>query len=124
MLVEAGVIEARVQNWAFHHTSLCSRGAGLGEKTVPFDDPRRRSWKRLLLLTWGLKEVVPPSTGHRRKGIWSFWLEGTPMDMDENDVDFWRSWESQSVQDLSLALPDEWLMFFPINIAPELVMII
>ena len=39
--------------------------------------------------------------------------------MDENDDEEWRSWESKPVDDLSLALPDEWPLFFPIKIAPE-----
>ncbi len=57
--------------------------------------------------------------GKKLESIWSFWTEGTSMDMDENDDEVWRSWSSEPVSNLDLVLPDEWHRFYPVEIHPD-----
>jgi hypothetical protein len=59
--------------------------------------------------------------GSREGGVWSFWTEGTSMDLDENDDEVWRSWSSQPVARLEDVLPKDWPLFHPIEIHPDLV---
>ena len=59
--------------------------------------------------------------GRKSEGVWSFWTEGTSMDLDENDDEVWRSWSSEPVSSLDLVLPKDWLMFYPLKIHPEFV---
>ena len=46
-------------------------------------------------------------------GTWTFWLEGTHMDWDENDEEIWRSYTTEPVPDFLAALPDNWWMWCP-----------
>ena len=39
--------------------------------------------------------------GRRAGGVWSFWQEGSSMDLDENDDEVWREWSSDPVPDLA-----------------------
>ena len=59
--------------------------------------------------------------GKKSKSVWSFWTEGTSMDMDENDDEVWRSWSSEPVSSLDLVVPKDWLMFHPSKIHPDFV---
>ncbi len=59
--------------------------------------------------------------GSQSEGVWSFWTEGTSMDLDENDDEIWRSWSSEPVSSLDLVVPKDWLMFHPSKIHPEFV---
>ena len=42
--------------------------------------------------------------GKMSESVWSFWTEGTSMDLDENDDEVWRSWSSEPVSGCSLPL--------------------
>ncbi len=57
--------------------------------------------------------------GIRSDGAWSFWTEGTSIDLDENDREVWRSWSSERVSSLDLVLPKDWPVFYPIKIHPD-----
>jgi hypothetical protein len=59
--------------------------------------------------------------GGQSEGVWSFWTEGTSMDLDENDDEIWRSWSSEPVSSLDLLLPKEWPLFHPSKIHPDFV---
>jgi hypothetical protein len=59
--------------------------------------------------------------GSHLKGVWTFWTEGTSMDLDENDDEVWRSWSSEPVTNLELALPNDWPLFHPVEIHPDFV---
>jgi hypothetical protein len=59
--------------------------------------------------------------GRQTDGVWSFWTEGTSMDLDENDEGVWRSSSSEPVDELDLVVPVDWLMFRPVTIHPEFV---
>jgi hypothetical protein len=74
---------------------------------------------KVLIADMGVEGGGARIYGRQRDGIWSFWLEGTSIDLDENDDEIWRSWESQPVQDLSLALPNERPLFYPSRLNPE-----
>jgi hypothetical protein len=56
--------------------------------------------------------------GRESGGTWSFWKEGSSMDLDENDDEIWRAWSSDPVPDLGLLLPEEWPLFHPLSIHP------
>ena len=57
--------------------------------------------------------------GSQSHGVWSFWIEGSSMDLDENDDEVWRSWSSEPVSNLDLVVPKDWPNFSPSNIHPE-----
>ncbi len=59
--------------------------------------------------------------GGQAEGVWSFWTEGTTIDLDENDHEIWRSWSSQPVSALELVLPRDWPIFYPSTIHPDFV---
>jgi hypothetical protein len=42
--------------------------------------------------------------GRQSEGVWTFWNEGTSMDLDESDDEIWRSWSSEPVNSLDLLL--------------------
>jgi hypothetical protein len=54
--------------------------------------------------------------GIEQPGGWVFWQEGISMHLDENDDEDWRPWRSEPVSDLSKALPDIWLLMYPLLI--------
>ncbi len=74
---------------------------------------------KVLIADLGLEGGGATIYGRQQHGTWFFWLEGTSMDLDENDDEIWRSWSSQPVQDLSLVLPKEWPLFYPSKLNPE-----
>ena len=55
--------------------------------------------------------------GRQADGSWSFWQEGSSVDFA--DEEFSRSWTSEPVPDLGLALPDEWPLFYAVKIHPD-----
>jgi hypothetical protein len=59
--------------------------------------------------------------GIQSQGVWTFWTEGTSMDLDENDDEIWRSWSSEPVSSLDLVLPKDWPLFHPIEVHPDFV---
>ena len=59
--------------------------------------------------------------GRNSEGVWTFWSEGTSMDLDENDDEIWRSWSPEPVSSLDLVVPKDWLMFHPSMIHPDFV---
>jgi hypothetical protein len=59
--------------------------------------------------------------GRRVDGVWSFWQEGSSMNLDENDDEVWRGWSTDPVPELSLALPGQWWKMCPTEVHPEFV---
>jgi hypothetical protein len=57
--------------------------------------------------------------GHQVSGAWTFWQEGTSMFLDDNDDEDWRSWTSEPVSELSLALPKNWWTMYATTVNPE-----
>ena len=49
--------------------------------------------------------------GREAVGSWSFWQEGSSLDLDENDEEVVRSWTTEPVPDLGLAMPKEWPLY-------------
>jgi hypothetical protein len=88
------------------------------------DDPKyleelAPSEDKVLVAEMGVEGGGLSVYGKRSDAGWSFWREGTSMDMDENDDEVWRSWSSDPVTDLDLVLPKELPMFYPLAIHPE-----
>jgi len=59
--------------------------------------------------------------GRQVDGVWSFWQEGSSMDLDENDDEVWRGWSTDPVPELLVALPGQWWMMCPTEVHPEFV---
>jgi hypothetical protein len=59
--------------------------------------------------------------GSQLTGVWTFWTEGTSMDLHENDGEEWRSWSSKPVNSLDPVLPKEWPTFYPRKFHPGFV---
>ena len=57
--------------------------------------------------------------GRQTDGVWSFWTEGTSMDLDENDDEVWRFFSSEPVSSLDRVLPENWHRFYPVEIHPD-----
>jgi hypothetical protein len=74
---------------------------------------------KVLIADLGLEGGGATIHGRHQDGNWFFWLEGTSMDLDENDDEVWRSWETQPVPDLFLASPKEWPLFYPTKLNPD-----
>ena len=74
---------------------------------------------KILVADIGLEGGGTTIYGRQQDGIWSFWQEGSSMGLDDDDNEFCSSWKSQPVQDLSLALPHDWPMFYPSKINTE-----
>ena len=57
-------------------------------------------------------------------GEWSFHVEGSSLYLDENDDEVWRSWSTEPVHSLEVALlevmgGDAWVFAYPFAIHPE-----
>ncbi|QJX01176.1 DUF6508 domain-containing protein [Frigoriglobus tundricola] len=57
-------------------------------------------------------------------GDFEFYVDGSSMDLDENDDEVWRSWESQPylrIEDAvrSISNDGSWVLFHPISIHPD-----
>ncbi len=59
--------------------------------------------------------------GTRVSGAWRFWQEGSSLGLDEDDVDYWRSWASEQAKELADVVPSEWPLMFPIVVHPDFV---
>ena len=57
--------------------------------------------------------------GRQPEGAWSFWTEGSSIDLDENDHEVWSSWSSEPVSSLDLVVPRDWPVWHPVRIHPE-----
>jgi hypothetical protein len=57
-------------------------------------------------------------------GGWQFHVGGSTIDLDENDSEVWRSWQTKPLTSLDEALrsvtkDSSWVIFFPTNVHPE-----
>ena len=57
-------------------------------------------------------------------GGWQFRVGGSTIDLDENDSEIWRSWQTKPFASLDEALRSvtkdgSWVIFFPRNVHPE-----
>jgi hypothetical protein len=57
-------------------------------------------------------------------GGWQFHIGGSTIDLDENDSEVWRSWQTELFTSLDEALRSvtkdgSWVIFFPTNVHPE-----
>jgi hypothetical protein len=57
-------------------------------------------------------------------GGWQFHIGGSTIDLDENDSEVWRSWQTELFTSLEEALlsvtkDSSWVTFFPTNVHPE-----
>jgi hypothetical protein len=75
--------------------------------------------EKVLVADIGLEGGGATIYGIQKDGIWSFWTEGTSMDLDENDDEVWRSWSSEPVGSLDLVVPNDWHRFYPVEIHPD-----
>ena len=74
---------------------------------------------KILIADIGVEGGGTTIFGSQTGGIWSYWTEGTSMDLDDNDDEVWRSWSSVPVSSLDLVVPAEWPMFYPSKIHPD-----
>jgi hypothetical protein len=80
-----------------------------------------RQVDKVLIAKIGAEGSRTSICGSHSEGVWSFWTEGTSMDLDENDDEVWRSWLSEPVRSLDNVVPKDWPMFYPSEIHPEFV---
>jgi hypothetical protein len=73
-----------------------------------------RQMDKVLIARIGMEGVGVTIFGKKSESAWLFWTEGVSIDLDENDEELWRSWSSQPVSSLDLALPSEWPLFHPV----------
>jgi hypothetical protein len=57
-------------------------------------------------------------------GGWQFHIGGSSIDLDENDSEVWRSWQTEPFTSLDEALRSvtkdgSWVIFFPTNVHPD-----
>jgi hypothetical protein len=57
--------------------------------------------------------------GREAEGSWSFWREGSSLDFDEDDEEVVRSWATEPVPDLWLAVPKEWPLYYVLKVHPD-----
>jgi hypothetical protein len=76
---------------------------------------------KVLIASIGVEGGGLTTFGRESEGIWSFWSEGSSMDLDENEDEVWRSWSSELVGSLDLVLPKDWPPLSPIKIHQEFV---
>jgi hypothetical protein len=77
--------------------------------------------EKVVIVEMGVEGGGVEVYGRLTDGVWSFWREGSSMYLDENDDEAWASWISDPVTKLSLALPDEWSVMYPIKVHPDFV---
>jgi hypothetical protein len=75
--------------------------------------------EKTLIASMGIEGGGATIYGRRSEGVWMFWTQGSTIDLDENDLDFWRSWSTEPVNSLDDVLPSEWPVFSPIEIHPD-----
>jgi hypothetical protein len=59
--------------------------------------------------------------GSKSEGVWSFWTDGSSMDLDEYDDEVWRSWSSKTVSSLDVIVLNDWPIFYPSKIYVDFV---
>lgn len=57
-------------------------------------------------------------------GGWQYHVEGSSMYLDENDDEDWRSWSTEPVDSVrvaiqSIAKDGSWVFYYPISVHPE-----
>jgi hypothetical protein len=72
--------------------------------------------EKLLVASIGVEGGGAEIYGTQSDGIWSFWGEGSSIDLDENDDEVWRSWSSEPVGGLDLVVPKDWPLSHPVEI--------
>jgi hypothetical protein len=76
---------------------------------------------KVLIADFGVEGGGITIYGGQSDGVWSFWTEGSSMDLDENDDMVNRSWTSEPVNSLDLVVPKDWPIFYPSKIHPDFV---
>jgi len=76
---------------------------------------------KVLIAQMGIEGGGVTIFGSQSEGVWTFWTEGTSMDLDENDDEVWRSWWSEPVSSLDLVVPHDWPIFYPSKFHPDFV---
>src|SRR3954447_5803984 len=84
----------------------------------PMSDESPAPKEKLVVARIGVEGGGSTIYGRQSDAGWSFWTEGTSMDLDENDDEVWRSWSSEPVTRLDLLLPKDWPIFYPLEIHP------
>jgi len=74
---------------------------------------------KVLVAELGVEDGGCSIYGRQADGSWSFWQEGSSTDFA--DEEFSRSWETEPVLDLGLAVPKEWTLYHVLKIDPEFV---
>jgi hypothetical protein len=74
---------------------------------------------KILIADIGVEGGGTTIYGRHSEGVWTFWTEGTSMDLDENDDEVWRSWSSEPSSSLDLLVPEDWTMNYPMEIHPD-----
>ena len=102
--------------------TLTARAAGRYDDSLAW--PLSETWgvclvDKLLVAEIGVEGGGLSIYGREDEGSWSFWSEGSSMDLDENDDEVWRSWSTDPVADLALVVPREWPLFYPMTIRPD-----
>ena len=59
-----------------------------------------------------------------RDGQWAFCSEGSAMDLDEEDSEFWRHWKSDPMRSLNEAVSESWYQLAPVIEEPAFAPII
>jgi len=73
------------------------------------------------ILSLGLEGGGCEIMGRRGPEGWTFWQTGTSIDIDLDDNEVWRSFETEPVPTLAEALPAEWWLMYPLNVHEDFV---
>lgn len=103
----------------------------------PSDEPasellKRIREKRFLTETKSLKEPIKvvrlgaegggaEIMATVKKGVWSFWQEGSFMDFDKDDNEIWRKFKTDPVGSIGEVIEDEWWFYYPRDPHPAFV---
>jgi hypothetical protein len=71
---------------------------------------------KVLIASIGVEGGGAEIYGTQSDAVWSFWSEGSSIDLDENDDEVWRSWSLEPVGSLHLVVPNDWPLFHPVEI--------
>lgn len=88
---------------------------------TPNPDDLSVAGNRVLVAKLGVEGGGITIYGTECDGAWSFWAEGSSMDLDENDDEVWRRWSSKHLPDLVLILPPDWPLHYPLAVHPRFV---
>jgi hypothetical protein len=87
----------------------------------PNPDEKPASVDKVLVARLAVEGGCTTIYGIETDGVWSFWDEGTSIDLDENEDEVWRPWSSEALPDLGLILPRDWPLYSPVTIDPAFV---